>query len=55
MIKAPVIFQRKILVDALVKQEAMKSIVSFKEYKSLHTQQRETRNSCEAVIKHVSK
>lgn len=52
MIKGlPLCFQRKILIDTLVKIEASRPVVDFDEYKKLRAEQELKRYSCETLIK----
>lgn len=51
----PDCFQRKVLIDALVKAEATKDVVDFEEYIKLKEQQTLTFYSCEKLISFLKK
>lgn len=51
----PECFQRKVLVDALVKAETEKDVVDFEEYVKLKEQQSLTFYSCEKLISFLKK
>lgn len=51
----PEAFQRKIVIDALVLQEASRDVVDFEEYVKLKEQQALSTYSCEKLISFLKK